>query len=140
MSNYNSILQTNNSSLEEIITQLNKLPDTGSGGSVDTCTVNITMSSGIASESYGAWVYENGAYSIKYFIPERYPQVVYPVTITNVVCSSMLYINFNANEVSANIDGNCQWINRTTTSLGHMYFQLSANAGETITIDLYDSD
>ena len=33
MSNYNTTLQTNNSSLEEIITQLNNMPDVGSGGS-----------------------------------------------------------------------------------------------------------
>lgn len=43
MSNYNSILQTNNSSLEEIITQLNNLPDAGSGGaSLETCALTIT--------------------------------------------------------------------------------------------------
>lgn len=31
MPNYNSTLQTNNSSLEEIITQLNNMPDAGTG-------------------------------------------------------------------------------------------------------------
>jgi hypothetical protein len=32
MPNYNTTLQTNNSSLEEIITQLNNLPNAGNGG------------------------------------------------------------------------------------------------------------
>ena len=41
MSNYNTRLQTNNSSLEEIITQLNNMPDAGSGG-LDTSDATAT--------------------------------------------------------------------------------------------------
>lgn len=46
MPNYNTTLQTNNSSLEEIITQLNNMPDAGSGG---TDTSDATA---IASEIF----------------------------------------------------------------------------------------
>lgn len=41
MPNYNQTLQTNNSSLEEIITQLNNMPDAGSGG-IDTSDATAT--------------------------------------------------------------------------------------------------
>jgi hypothetical protein len=41
MPNYNSTLQTNNSSLEEIITQLNAMPDAGEGG-IDTSDATAT--------------------------------------------------------------------------------------------------
>ena len=43
MPNYNSQLQTNNSSLEEIITQLNNMPDAGGGG-LDTNDATATSS------------------------------------------------------------------------------------------------
>lgn len=42
MPNYNSTLQTNNSSLEEIITQLNNMPDAGEG--LDTSDATATAS------------------------------------------------------------------------------------------------
>ena len=41
MPNYNQTLQTNNSSLEEIITQLNNMPDAGEGG-IDTSDATAT--------------------------------------------------------------------------------------------------
>jgi len=41
MPNYNQTLQTNNSSLEEIITQLNAMPDAGAGG-IDTSDATAT--------------------------------------------------------------------------------------------------
>ena len=41
MPNYNTTLQTNNSSLEDIITQLNNLPDAGTGG-LDTSDATAT--------------------------------------------------------------------------------------------------
>jgi hypothetical protein len=41
MPNYNQTLQTNNSSLEDIITQLNNMPDTNSGG-LDTSDATAT--------------------------------------------------------------------------------------------------
>ena len=41
--NYNQTLQTNNSSLEDIITQLNSMPDAGSGG-LDTSDATATAS------------------------------------------------------------------------------------------------
>lgn len=43
MPNYNQMLQTNNSSLEDILTQINNLPEAGGGGgvSVETCTITF---------------------------------------------------------------------------------------------------
>ena len=47
MPNYNQTLQSNNSSLEEIITQLNNMPDAGNGG-LDTTieTWELTLDNG----------------------------------------------------------------------------------------------
>lgn len=42
MPNYNSQLQTNNSSLEEIITQLNNMPDAGDTSSYSTIYIGTS--------------------------------------------------------------------------------------------------
>lgn len=139
---YTAKLELLGTAIAELEAELEGKASGGSSSeSVETCTVNITMSSGFGSESYGALVYENETYAVKCFTPvgsDRQPQ--YPITINNVVCNSMLHIHLSALEPSANVSGNCQWVNDNNSSFTHLYFLLSANAGETITIDLYDND
>ena len=84
MPNYNTTLQINNSSLEEIITQLNNMPDAGggSGGSIETCDVTVTDS----TLNY-VWVSQviDGVITGK-----QYTGTVSNTPITNVVKGSVM--------------------------------------------------
>ena len=95
MPNYNTTLQTNNSSLEEIITQLNAMPDAGSGSggtSVETCTISITFHSASIGQ-YVFTTYENGAFSGAYRMSTT--TSLTSITIPNVVVGSMFYVSYS---------------------------------------------
>lgn len=109
----------------------------GSGGSVETCTVNITMSSGYNVNGYGAIQYENGTYSATWK-ESNYDGKPFPVTLTNVVCNSLLHVHFYAVMPASKVTGNCICLNSGSSQ--DLYFLLSADPNETISIELYDKD
>lgn len=54
MPNYNQTLQTNNSSLEEIISKLNKMPDAGNTGGESPITSTIYTGIEIPTDDLGS--------------------------------------------------------------------------------------
>ena len=101
MSNYNLTLQTNNSSLEEIITQLNNMPDAGSG--LDTSDATAT-SGDILS---GKTAYVNGA-KVTGTIAFQPAQTITPSTTNQTIASGKYLtgvqtIKGDANLVASNI-------------------------------------
>ena len=59
MSNYNTTLQTNNSSLEEIITQLNNMPD---AGGLDTSDATATSGDILNGKNENEFLYPRRAF------------------------------------------------------------------------------
>lgn len=136
-------LNNNTLALQELLTKVNNLPEGGSSGgggaSVETCTVNITLSSGYI-DAYTACVYRNGQYSADFLTSQAEGRLP-PFTIENVLCNSVLSIAHYGNEPTANITGNCVESSRSINKYAvQKCFLLSATPGEVITIELYDND
>lgn len=86
---YLETLQQHNTSLQSLIDTVNALPEAGSGsdGSVETCTVNITNDMTYDSSLFAvsAMVYVDGTYRLYSYVPTG---TTHEVTIQNVVCGS----------------------------------------------------
>lgn len=158
MSNYNSIIEQNNTELEGILESVEALPDAENlddvmdeqdsiidqiqaalegkaAASVETCTVVIQQSGGALLRAFGATCFDG-----KDFYPERdiatSNEIEMPHTIENVVCGTLLYVHIGAIMPNSSIVGG--------TSLGiytgAVCYQITANPGETATITIREDD
>lgn len=132
MPNYNSTLQTNNSSLEEIITQLNNMPDAGSsgGGSVETCTVNLSTSDGYISEYIYDHIVDGKINSTRVVTTDS---STVSVTLNDVVCGTFLFVRWTSNSISVQ-----QQYGLENIGNGFSYLHVTANAGETAILKCYN--
>lgn len=141
MSNLSRI-QTNNASLDACIEKANALPDAGSGGRVETCTVVFNIVGGSADTYLSPLpilTHVNGEYK-PLFINTKNVNV----TIQNCVCKQTFYASVYAGRLqyvaNATIDGNATLIDPDYDTLwadsGRGVF-LNANNGETVTFTAY---
>lgn len=90
-----SQLTTNTTTIDELITLANNLPDAGSGGSgggsVETCTVTIGAGSLMSGPVYCTVLSETGA-NFNTFTHE-YNEVS---TVENVICNSILALKYSS--------------------------------------------
>lgn len=136
-------LQTNNTSLEALITRVNtakntaaSLPEVGSGGSgtnIDTCSVTITCAEAGIVTGYGFTIFENNQItSIGSF------EATVPVTINNVVCGSMISVTQSYMLPGfTSTNGSIEFIAGYSAA---RCFKLTAEAGSSVTIDIYNAD
>lgn len=126
-------------SLTDLESVINSLPEAGSGGgsaTVETCTANIVCQQGKVFTNV-ANVYENGVCSVH--VDETTHAIGTTITIENVVCGSLLYINVGGTA------GSPYWIcNGAEIAYGDFSSQcialITATAGETATLIVYDDD
>ena len=91
-----SRLQTNNESLQLLIDKANELPDTGSGGGVETCTVELSTSEGFFNHVLYTQ-FENG--EIKAYlhsVGNGNVEGSSSLSLTNVICGSALYLGITS--------------------------------------------
>lgn len=149
-------LQTNNTALDSLVSRVNaakdiaaSLPEAGNsgGGNVDTCTVTInhpytTTSYSLKDfiERYFITTYADENYSLEsydYNLDE--PRITTTsITINNVVCGTQLSIY---SHIESNIWG-CSFDKAELVSnfAGRFIIKITANTGETATINIYDDD
>ena len=95
-------LQTNNTNLQALIDKANALPEAGSGGGgVETCTVTLTVTTGIAR--YGATKYVDGILTCENSISMG----AVNLTLNNVVKGSCLTVTYYGRAVSDCSASNC---------------------------------
>ena len=99
MPNYNSTLQTNNSSLEEIITQLNNMPD--AGGEQVTPVISVNNSNGLITATAGT---KSSTYQMAF----QPAQTITPTTTNQTIAANTYLggvqtIKGDANLVASNI-------------------------------------
>lgn len=100
---YKSDLQTNNTDLQSILAKIKAL-EPNSGGSPDTCSVTINISAGecMISTVMCSIVDATG----KVVTEEDYPNET-DITISNVLCGSIVYVTFDLDYKSHNdVNGN----------------------------------
>ena len=113
MPNYNQTLQTNNSSLEEIITQLNNMPDAGGGGTpveqaTPTITLNTTTGLITATATQAEGYVAAGTKSATYQLAFQAAQTITPGTTNktipaNTYLGGVQTIKGDVNLVASNI-------------------------------------
>ena len=113
MPNYNQTLQTNNSSLEEIITQLNNMPDAGGGGTpveqaTPTITLNTTTGLITATATQAEGYVAAGTKSATYQLAFQAAQTITPGTTNktipaNTYLGGVQTIKGDANLIASNI-------------------------------------
>lgn len=140
-------LQTNNINLDALITRVSaakdvaaSLPSAGGGASsVETCTViiNHPNSSQDKLEQYFVTTYINGEYTASYNVTYNNP-IITPLTINNVVCGSQLYLESRVDSMMWGYSTEKAEVMQKLA--GYFVIKITAGAGETATIDIYDID
>lgn len=128
-------LQTNNTNLQALIDKANALPEAGSGGggSVETCTVEITSDDGNVA-MYSATTFQNGEYGCIYSQIKAYLPT--PISISNVICGTYIYLQ-STYALGGFTCTNCEFFRHGS---GSGYFKITANPGGVATIHCYDND
>ena len=85
---YNTEFQSNNTDLQSILDTINALPDAGSGGTVETCTVTITDQYGDYGGDFYLTVFEDG--EIKSVEYNPWNDYAGTITVENVVKNSLI--------------------------------------------------
>lgn len=79
--------------LTDLEAAVDALPDAGSGGSVETCTVTVTSESNLVS-GYLFATYNDGAIGVTQALP--YGNIISePIVVENVICGSPFYVRFS---------------------------------------------
>lgn len=132
-------LSTQDNLISQIYTALEgKAGGSSSGGtSVETCTVTINGYGGYLS--YCATIYENGSCAFKYeALPIRSDQAV---TLSNVVCNSILHFDNGISMVVPNITTtNGAEVFSINTSSRDYYIKAPAESGSSAVITFVDDD
>lgn len=116
--------------LTDLEAAVDALPDAGSGGSVETCTVVLEtkIDTSYRASDYTATVFENGAIATRYA-----NNSAKSVTIENVVCGSVLAAYWNRSAGTGMPD--CTNANlRFGGGTNHSFIEITASAGGTATI------
>jgi hypothetical protein len=121
-----------NAELEAVI---NSLPEAGGGGggSVETCTVEITADDGYVNR-YIATVFQNGEYDCAYSAASALLPT--PISIPNVVCGTFVFVE-STYGLSGFTCTNCEFFRYGSNS---GYFKITAGLEGVATIRCYDND
>lgn len=124
---YNSELQSNNADLQAILDTVNALPEASSGPSVETCTVNVSVSgTGVSITSISYTTVADGEVSaVRYSVGAAEASI-------SCLCGSLVVVVYSRN---------C-WETENTNSeyLGYIHlstirpYKITAGAGETANI------
>ena len=82
---YKTDLQSNNTDLQSILAKINAL-EPNAGGSVDTCSVELSVGWNITKLCYQAYSPEQGVYLVEL------TDLSTSYTMANVVCGSVVYL------------------------------------------------
>ena len=131
-------LQTNNTNLQTLIDKANALPDagSGSGGSVETCTVIFTCFDSI--EGYAYTAYENNEITAKGELNHSVGTNPTSMTFSNVVCGSAIYVFNDYYANGLRVGGGVESI--TSITARGVVCRAPLIAGAVGTIDIYDDD
>lgn len=125
-------LQTNNTRLTSLITELQgKAAGGGSGGSVETCTVELEIAG--YWHNYSFTTYENDAFNVNSYFGSSNEATT--IIIENVVCGSFFSIYPSFGAPQAIITGGAELLN----TLYGMHFQATSIANETTHIRIYSN-
>lgn len=144
-------LQTNNTTLDALITRVNAAKDTAAslpeasgsgGGSVETCTVKITCPT---SDIYGYFYTKvvDGNYSMGYFTNECLRSNL-DVTLTDVLCGGFISVqtNININFLSVAISGDATYevICMTSSAMPIVAITTPTSPGSYSEVTIIDND
>lgn len=132
----NTVLTEQEALITELETVLAGKAAGGGGGSVETCTVNITCS--VGQIRFAVFTcYENGQILAK-FVNWLTDGVVTTKTIENVVCNSGAKVYCSGASMHGyNLSGAERAVDNYSNGA---YVTITAGAGETATIEYYDAD
>lgn len=137
-------LQTNNTRLSQLITELQgKAVGGGSGGSVETCTVVLRDADNASYlYSYLFTTYENGEFSAAYYVGNIRDGFDagnlhngFDITIPNVVCGTSGYLYVSCYDLRT--DGGIEMVAQNNDIA---IVTVSTTSGETATLNMYGSD
>ena len=136
-------LQTNNTSLEALITRVNAAKDTaaslpeagGGGGSLETCTVSIAVIGAYSLQAVVATTVENDSLSQYSFTDGGY-NLRENVTIENVLCGSAICVNHGMAIPGWTISG--EGLEVANSGQGYTILKAPAIAGTSAGITIYD--
>lgn len=103
-------LQNNNLELQEILADINALPNAGGGSAIETCTIRVTTPNGeeVGVYSYAFTLFENGAIATDISKDGGHVLGWSDFVQDNVVCGSAFAITFPGDvpsEVEVEVDG-----------------------------------
>lgn len=134
-------LQTNNTALDGYIARINaakevaaSLPDASGGGSIETCTLNITNNDNGFSLNYLACETLQDGVKVLNILHDGYSLTGFNFSVSNVICGSFFYC-------SGYSAGPMDWITDNVllvhdSQYGGIVFQVTAPANGIASVDL----
>lgn len=110
----------------------------GSGGSIETCTVNIVIYSGVKVRIYGYSSVINGEVRSTYIDLGTEPAVNTTISLENVVCGSLIYCSAEAMSLGVQLDGGVERLTLYIENSG--FYKAPTTANSIGTINVYDDD